>query len=301
MGDTSSRQPALGFVGLGEMGSLMAARLLGWPGGLVVFDVRPEAVEQLGAAGARAAGSVEEVGRAADLVSVMVADDRQVRDVFDALLGSARPGTVVAVHSTIRPSTAGELEQLGGERGIRVLDAPVSGGVIGARAGRLALLVGGDRSAFEVAEEAFGRFAEVVVHFGSVGAGTRAKLARNLVNFVAIAAAAEAARLAHAAGVDVGKVSRVTVHSDSLSGGPGAVMLRGDPEPLDPSDPLRPVFAHTSALGEKDLAFALELGAELGVDLPLAEAAYEHLAGHLGVAGDEHPVRKGAPRHGEDT
>ena len=274
---------ALGFVGLGEMGSLMAARLLAWPGGLTVYDVRPEAAAPLAAGGARVADTLADLARSADVVGVMVRDDEQVRDVFAAMAEAARPGAVVAVHSTIRPSTAVELAERGRERGVRVLDVPVSGGVIGARSGRLALLVGGDRQAFEECREPFGLLAEIVCHFGPAGSGTRAKLARNLVNFVGVAAALEAARLAQAAGVDLSKLSRITTHTDSLSGGPGVVMLRGDREPLEPDDPLRPIFAHTSELGEKDLSLALELGAELGFDLPLAREAILHLADYLGV------------------
>jgi 3-hydroxyisobutyrate dehydrogenase len=273
----------LGFVGLGQMGSLMAQRLTDWPGGLVVHDVRPEAMEQVAEEGAKPAASVEELARSADIISVMVVDDEQVRLVFDAILRGGRADTVVAVHSTIRPSTAVELERLGAAAGVKVLDAPVSGGVIGARAGRLALLVGGDRQAFEACRQPFELFAEVLFHFGPAGAGTRAKLARNLVNFVGIAGALEAARLAQAAGVDLARLSRVTTHSDSLSGGPGAVMLRGDTDPLSPEDPLLSIFAHTASLGEKDLALALQLGTELQLDLPLATAAYQHLAEYLGV------------------
>lgn len=273
----------LGFIGLGQMGSLMAERLTAWPGGLTVYDVRPDAAGPLVERGAQRAASVEEVAHASEIIGVMVVDDDQVDQVVNAILPVARAGTVITVHSTIRVATAERLADEANRREIVLLDAPVSGGAVGAAAGTLALLVGGDRAAFESIREPFGLCASLIVHFGPAGAGTRAKLARNLVNFVGFAAALEATRLAAATGVDIAKLSRVTTHSDSVTGGPGVVMIRDNSSPLEADDPLRPIFAHTSSLGEKDLALALELGDEAGVSLPLAETAQKWLADYLGV------------------
>src|SRR4051812_25925467 len=102
--------PSVGFIGLGVMGAPLASHLVGSPGGLVVYDVRSEATEPLVAAGARAAASVAEVGATCDVVSVMVLDDDQVRAVVAELLTTLPAGAVIAVHSTIRPGTAEELE-----------------------------------------------------------------------------------------------------------------------------------------------------------------------------------------------
>lgn len=279
--------PRVGFVGLGQMGAAMAGRLVDWPGGLVVHDIREEAAAPLVARGATAAASVEQLAAEADVISVMVVDDAQVNEVVEAALRRARRGTVVAVHSTIRDSTAERLAGTAGARGVTVVDAPVSGGVLGAAAGRLAVMVGGDLPGFERCRAPFGRFADLVLHCGPVGAGTRAKLARNLVNFVGIGAALEAARLAAAAGVDVRRLYEVTTHSDAVTGGPGAVLAAGVSGPLGPDDPMRAFMAHTRDLGEKDLTLALELGRRLQVDLPLAATAYRHLAEYLGVAHEE--------------
>jgi len=273
----------IGFVGLGQMGSMMARRLVGWPGGLTVFDLCSEAAKQLAELGATAVNSVGEVAEGSDLVCVMVLDDDQVQGVVDEILGSAAAGTIITVHSTIRPETAESLATKALGQGMHLLDVPVSGGPAGARDGRLALLAGGDRAAFETCREPFALMAEVVVHFGPPGAGTRAKLARNLINFVGIAAALEASRVAGACGVDVRKLARVTVHSDSLNGGPGAIMVRQDTGPLAPDDPLRPIFEHTLALGRKDLSLVLELAQAIGVALPLSEVALERLPDYLGL------------------
>ncbi len=282
--DQSVAAPTLGVVGLGQMGSLMAKRLIGWRGGVYVYDLRPETARSLVEQGAEPSASLAELARSARIISVMVLDDQQVDEVVKGILPFAQSGTVIALHSTIRASTAERLAVEAAERGVAVLDAPVSGGVLGASAGRLALLVGGDRAAFDRCREPFGRFADLMVHFGPAGAGTRAKLARNLINFVGLAAALEAARLADAAGVDIVQLGRVTTHSDALAGGPGAVLIRNSTSPLATDDPLRSILAHTCSLGEKDLALALELGAELGVDLSLASTALGRLADYFGVA-----------------
>jgi len=281
----------VGFVGLGQLGQPMAARLAGWPGGLIVHDVRPEATQPLAAAGATVAASVAEVAAAAELVCVMVRDDEQVRDVVARVAAAATGPAIVAIHSTIRPGTAQELAAglgpgLGPGRrdGLEIADAPVSGGFMGAGDGRLAVLFGGSRAAYERCREPFGCFADLVLHMGPAGAGTRAKLARNLLQFVAFTAAAEAQRLAEAAGLDLRKLARVVRHSDAVTGGPGAIMLRPTTAGLAEDDPLRPILEHTAALGEKDLALALELGAELGVGLPMARFALDNLAAGLGLA-----------------
>ncbi|MGH9135939.1 MAG: NAD(P)-dependent oxidoreductase [Acidimicrobiales bacterium] len=279
----------MGFVGLGQIGAAMAERLVGWPGGLVVFDVRDDTAAPFAAKGAAVATSVREVGECARLVSVMVRDDDQVRAVVDELLVSPVPGTVVAIHSTIRPGTAEELARAAAPAGVHVVDAPVSGGEAGARQGRLAVLVGGDADAVERCREPFGRFAEVVVRFGPPGAGTRAKLARNLLTFVGFTAAAEAQRVAEAAGLDLGALAKVVRHSDGVTGGVGAIMVRPTTAPLPTDDPLYDILCHTRELGEKDLALALELCAELGVDVPLTELALEHLASSLGVPRGDRP------------
>lgn len=279
--------PSLGFVGLGQMGALLASRLVDWPGGLAVHDVRAEAVAPLRDRGVTAASSVAELAENADVVSVMVLDDQQVRAVVDAIVPAARTGTVVAIHSTIRADTAVALAERAAESGVAVLDAPVSGGVVGASTGRLAVMVGGDRAAYDRCRDVFGRWAELVMHVGPVGAGTRAKLARNLLAFVGYSAAAEAQRLAEAAGVDLRKLAAVVRHSDAVTGGPGAIMLRDTTSPLDVEDPLYDVLAHTCRLGEKDLALAVELAADVGVDVPFARLALKCLAPGLGLEPEE--------------
>src|SRR5699024_678129 len=131
--------------------------------------------------------------------------------------------------------------------------------------------------------DAFGAMAGLIAHLGPIGAGTRAKLARNLVTFAGFAAVGEAVRLAEAAGVDLARLGEVVRHSDRITGGPGAIMLGQGSAPFPADDGLRPIFEHSRFLGEKDLDLALGLADSLELDLPIAELARTLLAGALGV------------------
>lgn len=268
---------------MGNIGLPMARRLLANEDGLVVFDVRPEAYEKLVAKGARAAADVAGVGAAADVISIVVRDDDQVRDVVGQLLAVPKPGQVLAIHSTIRAATAEELAATAAALGVHVVDAPISGGAMGASAGTLAVMLGGTDEAVELATPVLSHFASMISHLGPVGAGTRTKLARNLMHFVAFTAAGEASRLAEAAGISVAELGAIVRHTDSVTGGPGAIMLRESAAPLSPDDGWYPVMENVASLGAKDLSQALELAAELGVETPLASMALERLARELGL------------------
>lgn len=246
-------------------------------------DVRADATVPFAAAGATVADSPEAVAAVARIISVTVLDDAQVRQVVDGMLRSAAPGTVIAVHSTISDETAVELGTLCSARGVEFLDAPVSGGKPAAARGELAVLIGGSPDAFAAVREPFALFGGLVVHAGGVGAGTRMKLARNLLHFVSFAAAAEAQRLAEQAGIDLPTLGKVVRHTDAITGGAGAIMLRDSTSPLDSDDFWYPIMTHVRDLGEKDLALALGLGDRLDVELPLARIALDLLGPGLGV------------------
>ncbi|MDP3889939.1 NAD(P)-dependent oxidoreductase [Nocardioides sp.] len=282
--------PAVGFVGLGQIGRPMAERLASWPGGLWVHDVAPEPVAALEAQGAKAASSLSELAASCDLVSVMVRDDDQVREVVAQLLAGAREGLTIAIHSTVAPDTPGQLADVAARHGVHVVDAPVSGGSMGAAAGTLAIMVGGTAEAYAVCEGPFAAMGSVVVRAGEVGDGTRMKLARNLMHFVAFTATTEAARLAEASGLDLVELGRIVRHTDTITGGPGAIMHRDSAGPLAADDPWRGIFEHVWALGSKDLTLAIDLGRQLGVDTPLASLALERMRAGLGLVDEEGAV-----------
>ncbi|WP_280457646.1 NAD(P)-dependent oxidoreductase [Nocardia carnea] len=276
----------VGFIGLGDMGAPMAKQLLGWSGGLTVCDTRAEAVQPFTDAGADAAASPAELAAKCGVVCIAVVNDRQVRTVLtgeNGVLSTAAPGTVVAVHSTIGDESAGEFARLCAERDVELVDAPISGGAAGANSGRLAVMVGGSESAVAAVREPFGCFADLVLHAGEVGAGTRMKLARNLLHFISFTAATEAQRLAEAAGLDITALGKVVRHSDAVTGGAGSIMLRETTAPIEEGDFWLPILTHVRELGEKDLSLALELGSRMGTELPLATLALSRLGAGLGV------------------
>lgn len=273
----------VGFVGLGAIGRPMALRLVAQGIDLSVYDVAPEPLVALDAAGATVAGSVVELAAVVDVLCVMVRDDDQVREVLEQALTSAHRGLVVAVHSTVAPGTPAELERIATEHGVLLVDAPVSGGAMGAIDGSLAILVGGSEAGFAAARPALEAMGSQVLHVGPIGSGTAMKLARNLMHFVAFTAATEAQRLAEAAGLDLRVLGAVVRHTDAITGGPGAIMHRETTAPLDPDDFWFGVFSHVRDLGEKDLHFATELAARLGVEVPLADLALARLGPGLGL------------------
>lgn len=278
-----------GFVGLGNIGKPMALRLAAAGDvELHVYDVAAGPVAELTAAGAKAAAGVAELAGCVDVVCVMVRDDDQVR----AVARDVGPGTVLVIHSTVAPETPAELERLG----LTVLDAPVSGGPMGAADGSLAIMVGGSAEALETARPVLEAMGSKVVHAGPLGAGTRMKLARNLLHFVAFTAATEAQRLAEAAGLDLRALGDVVRHTDAITGGPGAIMHRETTAEIDRGDFWFGVFEHVRALGEKDLSFAVALAEDLGVDVPLTRLALDRLGPGLGL-----PVSTDTTNEEKDT
>lgn len=273
----------VGFVGLGQMGAAMAGRLVDDGIDLSVYDVRPEVVADFVARGATGADSVTETAAGADVLSIMVVDDAQVQAVVQELLSQPVPGLVVAVHSTISPATAESLAEALRSSGMDLVDAPVSGGAGGAAKGELVAMVGGSDEAAARCSEAFAPWAGKVAHVGEVGSGTRCKLARNLLHFVAFAAAGEAARLAEAAGIDPALLGDIVRRTDRITGGPGAILIRPTAGVMDDDDPLKPFLAHALHLGKKDLELATSAGSELGVATPMADLAMDLLGAALGI------------------
>jgi 3-hydroxyisobutyrate dehydrogenase len=262
----------------------MALRLAASDGiDLVVYDVAPDPVAELEKAGARAATSVAALAAKVEVICVMVRDDDQVRDVLGEILGVAGDGQTVVIHSTVSPDTPAQLEDTAARHGIKVVDAPVSGGAMGAADGTLAIMVGGTDEAFAAARPALDAMGSLVTHAGPIGAGTKFKLARNLMHFVAFTAATEAQRLAEAAGLDLVELGKVVRHTDAITGGPGAIMHRVTTAPLAKDDFWYGVFDHVRALGEKDLTFAIALADELDVDVPMAHEALNRLGKGLGL------------------
>lgn len=168
-----------GFIGLGSQGGPMAERMLaeGFP--LTVWARRAEALEPFVAQGASAAGSVAELAATCDHIGLCVVDDAGVAAICDELIPAMRPGSLLAIHSTILPESCEALEKLCAERGVLFLDAPVSGGGGAAAAKTLTVMCGGSEEAFAQARSVMESFAGMLVHLGPAGSGQRAKIVNN--------------------------------------------------------------------------------------------------------------------------
>ena len=210
----------------------------------------------------------------------MVRDDDQVRDVLGEVARRRRAtGRCVVDPLDRRAGDARPARGHGRRHGVHVVDAPVSGGAMGAADGTLAIMVGGDRGGVRgVREPVLDAMGSLVVHAGPIGAGTRIKLARNLMHFVAFTAATEAQRLAEAAGLDLVALGEVVRHTDAITGGPGrdhAPRHHGAARPRRLL--VRRLRARPWPWARRTSRFAIELADELGVDVPLARLARERL------------------------
>jgi 3-hydroxyisobutyrate dehydrogenase-like beta-hydroxyacid dehydrogenase len=268
------------YVGLGNMGAPMAQNARRAGHDLTVFDVRADAMTPLAELGARPCASAAEAAAGVDVVCVTVLDGSQVDAATrgsDGVFAGAAPATVVAIHSTVHPET---IHAIAGAApaGVVVLDAPISGGVKGARAATLCVMVGGPADAFERARPVFDAVGDLVVHLGDRGAGLAAKLARNLVGYITMLAAQEGRQLAAAAGTDLERLNEILEHTGALS-----PMMRDLLSVPGGDEVYSEDVAPLVALAAKDLRVTLAFGEDLGVDLPAAALTLDRVAFSFGV------------------
>lgn len=269
-----------GFIGLGAMGRAMAANLLRAGHDVAVWARRAESMVPLVALGARAAASPADCARGADAVLCVVTagpDVRQVALGADGVIEGASPGCVFIDHSTIPPSTARDIADALSRRGIDMLDAPVSGGERGAIDASLSIMAGGDAAVFERMRPLLSSVGRTLVHVGPNGAGQVAKACNQLLLCAFIEAAAEAARLASANGVDFGTVREAVMHGSAAS---RALDLFGGKMAA------RDFSAGVQArLHHKDMGIVLGEAASLGLAMPLSAAVWQQLNALMGQGG----------------
>lgn len=199
----------LGFIGLGIMGKPMAKNLLKAGYELIVYDLVEKAVEELREAGAEAADSIAEVAKATNIIITMLPNSPHVRTVVlgnGGILENASQGTIIVDMSSISPIASKEIGAACDEKGVILLDAPVSGGEPKAIDGTLAIMVGGDQKAFEKVESILLKMGSSAVRVGEIGSGNVTKLANQIIVALNIAAMSEAMVLATKNGVDPEKV-----------------------------------------------------------------------------------------------
>jgi 3-hydroxyisobutyrate dehydrogenase-like beta-hydroxyacid dehydrogenase len=257
----------VGFIGLGFQGKPLAHNIVQAGYALTVHDVRYEPIEELKAAGAHAAASPAAVAAASDLVIVCVVDDAQVMDVLagpEGVLTGARPGLIVAVHSTILPTTMKEAAKLAASHNVALVDAPVSGSAKGAEQKTMSYMVGGPEEAVKACLPIFRVSGEKVTITGAAGTATVAKIAHQLVCCVNMMAVSEGIRLGTAAGVPRDVLLEV------FHGG-FAQSRAADMWPdLDLHPRATPIFY-------KDLKAAMALGHDVEVALPASALCQQML------------------------
>lgn len=265
MADTQTRKTTAGFIGLGSQGAPIAERMLLQGHPLIVWARRPVAAADLVAKGATLAGSIAELAAACEHVGVCVVDDAGVFEVCDQLLPAMKPGAVLAIHSTILPQTCEKLARHAAERGVGLLDAPVSGGSPAALAGTLTVMCGSTEPIFAQALPVLETFGEKIMLLGPAGAGQRAKIINNALMAANMGLAFSALEMAGELGVDRAALADLIKVSSGRSFGFEVFARLPSPE----------AFAHGATMLSKDVGL---LGSILRQDNPLAMAAAPFLA-----------------------
>jgi 3-hydroxyisobutyrate dehydrogenase-like beta-hydroxyacid dehydrogenase len=261
----------IGFIGLGVMGSRMAARLVRCGCDLVVHDIRKAPVRALVRAGARAAGSAKAAAEGSDILISMLPGPAATREAVIGPQGAAaglRPGSIVIDMSTSDPATTREIAARLRRAKASMLDAPVSGGMQGAQDGTLSIMVGGRPSVLRKVGPVLKHLGSRIHHVGPVGAGHTIKLLNNLLFAAIMAATAEAYALGRRCGIDPGTFREV-VNTGTGRSFASEVKLRDFVIP----NRFTPGFA--VALQLKDLDLALGLGRELGAPMMLTAMVRE--------------------------
>jgi len=275
----------IGFIGLGIMGKPMAKNLLkaGYP--LVGFDINPAPVKELAAVGAEVASSAKEVAQKTDVVITMLPNSPHVKAAVmgpNGVLEGAKPGMIIVDMSSIAPMAAKEVATKAAEKGVEMLDAPVSGGEPKAIDGTLSIMVGGKKEIFEKCQGFLDKMGTSVVLCGDIGAGNMTKLANQIIVALNIAAMSEALVLGAKAGVDP-----ETIFKAIRGGLAGSTVLEAK-VPMVLSGNFKPGFR--IELHIKDLANALDTAHELGVPLLLTSQVMEIMQALKvdGKAGNDH-------------
>lgn len=263
-----------GFIGLGNMGRPLAAHLAPAGFATTVYDVAPGPVEELVRAGAKAGRTPREVAEQADFVGICVPEDRHVAAVLegpDGVLAGASPGTLVAIHSTVLPRNVLAWGAAAAERGVRLLDACVTGGDQRAAAGEITYLVGGEADALEAARPFLEPSAQAILHAGGLGNGAKLKLCINVTTYLQWAAAYEGFHLARASGLPTDVFEQAGRANGQLTELMARYLTSHKlPEEARHSEGFQQYVRGHMHTAEKDLAWALELARESGVTLPAA-------------------------------
>ncbi len=261
----------VGFIGLGIMGGAMAANLLKAGFDVTVWNRTPSRITPLAQAGAAVGDHPADVAGRCDVLVVCVSDTPDVEAVVlgpDGVLAGARPGALVIDCSTISPEASRAIAARLAERGVHMLDAPVSGGSEGAARGTLSIMVGGDAEQVTRAMPVLQAMGKTITHVGGQGAGQLAKLVNQVLVVVTMQAVGEALLLAQAGGLDLERTLA------AVGGGAAGSWMLNNRGPQVIRRDWRPGF--TIDLQQKDLRLVLEAADQLGIPLPSTALVFQY-------------------------
>lgn len=274
----------IAFIGLGSQGAPIAKHLA--PAGFDtrVFDLVAERMDEAVASGATAAASAAEAADGADVICICVPEDDHVREVVAELLTTAKPGAVVAVHSTVLPDTILEVAAAARARGVDLLDACVTGGPARAATRDLTYLVGGSTDVIDHARPVLAASSSRIIHAGELGNGSRLKLCINVLTYIQWAAAYESFSLARAIGLPDEVFEEAGRANGQLTGLQQQFLaLHKLPDELRSAPGSQDNLRGFQRIGEKDLAWALKLATQVGLDLPVGRLVSESMGRIYGV------------------
>jgi 3-hydroxyisobutyrate dehydrogenase len=269
---------SVGFIGLGNIGKPMAMHWASAKQSLVVFDVLPQAAADLVAAGAKAAATVADLAREAQIIGICVRDDKDVEQVLygsGGILDNARPGTVVLIHSTVKQESILRWHEQGKAKSMHIIDASVTRAT---EPNKFCYMLGGDAAVVDRCRALLAAGGNAVVHAGPIGAAIALKLCNNMMTYASFIAVHEAYKLARAFGIDPELLHQVSntngVITPSMAGfirARGQIAKQGEAV-------LQAAFGPHGALGKKDMAAALQSAKKFEVSLPGAQKTEELIA-----------------------
>ncbi len=261
----------VGFIGLGNMGGGMARNILQAGHELKVFDLNEQASADICAEGATAASCAVDAASGVDAVITMLPAGKHVKSVYlgpDGLISAATPGTVMMDCSTIDVDSAREVVTLATQAGLKMVDAPVSGGVAAAAAGSLTFMVGGTEDAFASAEGYLSNMGANIIHAGKAGSGQAAKICNNMMLGIQMISVSEAFILAEKLGLAAEKLFEISSKASGQCWSLTSYCPVPGPVPASPANnDYKAGFA--AAMMLKDLRLAQEAATSAGVTTPL--------------------------------
>jgi 3-hydroxyisobutyrate dehydrogenase-like beta-hydroxyacid dehydrogenase len=265
----------IGFIGAGNLGMPMAVKVVEAGFDMTVHDLREEAVAKLVGLGAKRAGSPAELAKACDIIELMVLNAEQVDEVClspTGILATARPETIIVIHSTVGPAICKKVAAAGKERGVHAIDAGVSGGPPGAEARTLSLMVGGPAALVDRCRPLFAAYASNVHHIGTeIGSGQVAKALNNQAYYCNLMIVNEILRVAQAAGVSIDAMLDVVNSSSGKSWASEFWRYRQDQKKKYTTGP-----EGLAKVTAKDLAVSLQIAHAQKVPAPFGALALEY-------------------------